>query len=76
MPKIDLKLRVYNKRNNHNDQKVLDVLGSFKVPVSFELISLLTDMRKDKVSSVLKSLEKFGLIEKRYKRLTSFWSIK
>jgi hypothetical protein len=66
----------FNKRKNLcNDQKVLMVLRDSKSPVSFELISLLAGIRKDKLCYVLRSLERYGLARKKYRKLTSFWVV-
>ena len=66
----------FNKRKNLcNDQKVLEVLGYSKAPISLELISLLAGIRKDKLCCVLKSLARYGLVRKKYKKLVSFWVV-
>jgi DNA-binding transcriptional regulator GbsR (MarR family) len=71
-----LVLKRFNKRKNLcNDQKVLAVLKDSKTPLSLELISLLTGIRKDKLCYVLKSLERYGLARKKYKKLMSFWVV-
>jgi RIO-like serine/threonine protein kinase len=64
----------FNK-SGYNDQRVIRILKFFGKPVPFETIALLTGLRKDKTAQVLRSLQKYGLVRKYYKRMTSFWGI-
>jgi hypothetical protein len=77
MPKDKLELVFFqlNKMAEYNDERVILALKLFKKPVPFETLSLLCGLRKDKTAQVLRSLQKYGMVRKAYKRLTSFWEV-
>jgi DNA-binding transcriptional regulator GbsR (MarR family) len=78
MPKSKFTFIKLNKRDLaflHNDELILQVLKTFNKPLSLEMIALLSGLRKDKCSQVLKSLQKYGMVRKYYKRTVSFWGL-
>jgi hypothetical protein len=75
MPKNELDFDKFNKMAEHNDERIILALKLFKKPVPLETLSLLCGLRKDKTCQVLRSLQKYGMVRKAYKRLTSFWEV-
>lgn len=71
-----LVLKRFNKKENlHNQEKIIEVLKALNRPVSFDAISIISDLRKDKLSQNLKRLSNAKLVKKVYCRKTSFWVI-
>jgi DNA-binding HxlR family transcriptional regulator len=57
----------------NNDDKILHVLRKYDKPIPFDALSILSGIRKDKLSQRLRQMERYGFVRKKYKRVTSFW---